>query len=79
MQRKWSHSTHKLVGYNESGKFILLSAFIKKKKLERSFTRKLTTHLKTLEQKEATIAEEEMASWNLSIRNKENSSKNQQN
>jgi hypothetical protein len=49
------------VGYNESGKFILLSAFIKKKKLERSFTRKLTTHLKTLEQKEATIAEEEMA------------------
>jgi hypothetical protein len=33
------------------GKFIVLSALIKK--LERSFTSNLTTHLKALEQKEA--------------------------
>ena len=36
------------------GKFIALSAFIKK--LERSYTSNLTTHLKTLEQKQGNTA-----------------------
>ena len=39
------------MGHNERGKFIALSAFIRK--LKRSHTSNLTAHLKALEQKEA--------------------------
>jgi hypothetical protein len=66
------------------GKFIAVSAFIKK--LVRSHSSDLTTYLKALEQGEANIHKRsrvqeiiKLMAKNKLVRNKENNTKNQQN